>query len=85
LLAFFGERDEVVPPKENVAALRRLTGENPGLRARIVVVPDGDHGMGVAGGVTSLGETLQVHRFDRHSPVYLESLADFLVGLGASK
>ncbi len=78
MLAFYGEQDEVVPPKENVTALRRAAAANPDLRARIIVVPDGDHGMGVAGGVTRIGEGVETHRFDRMSAVYLEHLVGFL-------
>lgn len=81
LLAFFGEHDEVVPPRENVMALRRIAAANPDLEARIVVVPDGDHGMGVAGGVTRIAEGVEVHRFDRLSAVYLANLVDFLGSL----
>jgi uncharacterized protein len=81
LLALFGGDDEVVPPKENVTALRRITAANPDLRARIVVVPDGDHGMGVAGGVSRLAEGVEVHRFGRLSPVYLENVLEFLRSL----
>ena len=85
LLALFGEQDEVVPPKENVMALRRIAAANPGLKARIVVVPDGDHGMGVAGGVSRLAEGVELHRFDRLSPIYLENVVDFLRGLPAGR
>jgi fermentation-respiration switch protein FrsA (DUF1100 family) len=85
MLAFFGEQDEVVPPKENVPALRRIAAANPGLKARIVVVPDGDHGMGVAGGVTRIAESVQMHRFDRMSPIYLENLVDFLRGVSGTR
>jgi pimeloyl-ACP methyl ester carboxylesterase len=85
LLAFFGEQDEVVPPKENVVALRRIAAANLDLRARIIVVPDGDHGMGVAGGVSRLAEGVQPHRFDRLSPVYLENVVTFLTELAGSR
>lgn len=85
LLAFFGGEDEVVPPKENVTALRRIAAANPDLRARIVVVPDGDHGMGVAGGVSRLADGVEVQRFGRLSPVYLENVVDFLRGISESR
>lgn len=85
LLAFFGEEDEIVPPRENVAALRRAGAANPDLQTRIVVVPGGDHGMGVSGGVGHLHESEDVHRFDRLSAVYLQTLVDFLGGLAAKR
>jgi pimeloyl-ACP methyl ester carboxylesterase len=69
LLVLYGEDDEVVPPVENVTALRRIAGKNPKLRPFIVVVPGGDHGLGVAEGEL---------RFDRQAPHYLESLVEFL-------
>ena len=69
LLALYGEADEVVPPPENVSALRRIAARNPRLRPIIVVVPGGDHGLGVAEGDG---------RFDRQAPHYLESIVDFL-------
>lgn len=78
MLAFFGEADEVVPPQENVTALRRIAAGNPGLDATIVVVPGGNHGLGVAEGVTELGRRDRAFRFDRHSPVYWEKLIAFL-------
>jgi alpha-beta hydrolase superfamily lysophospholipase len=85
LLAFFGEADEVVPPRENVAALRRHAARNPRLRTRIVVVPDGDHGMGLSGGVTRMQENVHLYRFDRLSPVYLEGVVEFLRGLSGAR
>jgi dienelactone hydrolase len=72
LLALFGEADEVVPPPENVTALRRIAAMNPGLRPVIVVVPGGDHGLGVAEGEG---------RFDRQAPHYFESILDFLTAV----
>jgi fermentation-respiration switch protein FrsA (DUF1100 family) len=85
LLAFFGELDDVVPPRENAAALRRLAATNPRLRAHSVVVPDGDHGMGIAGGVSRLEKNVQLLRFDRLSPVYLEGVVEFLRGLSSAR
>ena len=70
MLALFGEADEVVPPPENVSALRRIAARNPKLRPFIVVVPGGDHGLGVAAGAG---------RFDRQAPHFLESIVDFIM------
>jgi pimeloyl-ACP methyl ester carboxylesterase len=76
MLTLFGEVDEVVPPAENVTALRRIAAKNPGLRPFIVVVPGGDHGLGVAD---------VDGRFDRQAPHYLESIIEFLAEVGRAR
>jgi len=78
LLALYGEDDEVVPPLENVTALRRIAARNPNLKPFIVVVPDADHGLGVAEGASELPGGDRVIRFDRLAPHYLESIIEFL-------
>lgn len=45
ILAFYGGSDEVVPPESNVPLLRRYAAAAGNDRVRIVVVPDGDHGL----------------------------------------
>jgi len=83
MLAFFGESDEVVPPAENVSALRRLTSDAGNERVRIVVVPNGDHGLFHDDGVQSLEGGEPYWRFGRLSPLYLEEILRFLQTLSA--
>jgi pimeloyl-ACP methyl ester carboxylesterase len=77
ILAFFGGADEVVPPAENVAALRRITSEAGNTRVRVVVVPSGDHGLFQEEADQPLGGTTY-WRFGRVSPLVVEEVLGFL-------
>ena len=77
ILAFFGGADEVVPPETNVPALRALAAEAGNDRVRIVVVPEGDHGLTPPDGEAPLGGGTY-WRFGRMSPLFLEEVVAFL-------
>ncbi|MDT4897695.1 MAG: uncharacterized protein QOH25_2772 [Acidobacteriota bacterium] len=82
-LAFYGGSDRVVPPAENVPELRRLLTEASNRNFRIVVIPEGGHGLDqgqrlqrLAGGKGNL--EIYYWKFGRIAPNYLQELVDFL-------
>ncbi|NOT08592.1 MAG: alpha/beta hydrolase [Gemmatimonadales bacterium] len=78
MLAFFGGRDEVVPPAENVALLRSLAAAAGNDRVRAVVVPDGDHGLFQPGGMQRLPGGVEYWRFGRNGGMIIEEIVAFL-------
>lgn len=76
VLAWYGERDYVVPPPENVAKLEGLLKEAGNTDFEILVMPEADHGMMIPGGMRGAGEDWpeRFYRWQRRAPGLFESI-----------
>lgn len=82
-LAFYGGSDRVVPPNENVPELRRLLTEAGNRTFRIVVIPEGGHGLDQGQRLQKLpGGKGQMEiyywKFGSVGPAFLPELLEFL-------
>ncbi len=68
VLAFYGERDFVVPPPANVPKLEQALQEAGNTDYRILVVPGANHGMTVAGGFSAETGPDRYFRWPRGAP-----------------
>ena len=81
VLAWYGERDYVVPPPENVTKLERLLKEAGNQDFKILVMPEADHGMNIPGGMRGEGEDWpeRYYRWQRRAPGLYEKIYDWVL------
>lgn len=81
VLAWYGERDYVVPPPENVSKLERLLKEAGNQDFKILVLPEADHGMTIPGGMRGEGEEWPVryYRWQRRVPGLYEKIYEWVL------
>jgi pimeloyl-ACP methyl ester carboxylesterase len=82
-LAFYGGSDRVVPPNENVPELRRLLTQAGNRNFRIVVIPEGGHGLDQGQRLQKLpgGKgRMEIYywKFGSVGPAFLPELLEFL-------
>lgn len=76
VLAWYGARDYIVPPPENVPQLERLLKEAGNQDFKILVIPEADHGMTIPGGMRGEGEDWpeRYYRWQRRAPGLYETI-----------
>lgn len=81
VLAWYGARDFVVPPPENVSKLEGLLKEAGNQDFKILVLPEADHGMTIPGGMRGEGEDWpeRYYRWQRRAPGLYESIYDWVL------
>ncbi|MGH7594775.1 MAG: alpha/beta hydrolase family protein [bacterium] len=81
VLAWYGERDYVVPPPENVTKLERLLKEAGNQDFKILVMPEADHGMTIPGGMRGEGEDWpeRFYRWQRRAPGLYEIIYEWVL------
>ena len=70
VLALFGEKDEAVPPRDNVPLIARYLAESETGDLSIVVLPKANHQMMLA---------------DNYHPLYLATMVDWIVSRVAAE
>ncbi|MGH7495493.1 MAG: alpha/beta hydrolase family protein [bacterium] len=82
VLAWYGERDYVVPPPENAPKLKRLLEEAGNQDFKILIFPEGDHGMVIPGGIQGEGEEWpeRYYRWRRRAPGFYETIYAWILG-----
>jgi dienelactone hydrolase len=83
LLAFYGERDYVVPPQENVAKLESYLKEAGNKDFKVVVFQGADHGLTIPDGVRRVGQERPEKYYwlwRRLAPGVVETKLEWLLG-----
>lgn len=68
VLAFYGERDYVVPPQANVPKLEQALQEAGNTDFKVIVVPNANHGMAIPGGFSEEDGPNRYYRWARGAP-----------------
>lgn len=76
VLALFGERDDNVTVEPNLKLMQGALDRAGNKTARLIVVPNGDHGLRP---VSRLGEMIELHRTTGTVPGIWENVQDFLL------
>jgi dienelactone hydrolase len=81
VLAWYGERDYIVPPPENVTKLERWLKEAGNQDFKILVMPGTDHGMNIPGGMRGEGEDWpeRYYRWQRRAPGLYETIYEWVL------
>jgi pimeloyl-ACP methyl ester carboxylesterase len=81
VLAWYGERDYVVPPPENVTKLERLLKEAGNQDFKILVIPEADHGMTIPGGMRGEGDDwpARYYRWQRRATGLYETIYEWVL------